>query len=37
MHIFMDLEIIACFDNVIKFGLSQKLVDKENFHKIIKK
>ena len=31
------LELMACSDNVIRLGLTPKLVDKENFDKIIKK
>ena len=30
------LELMACSDNVIRLGLTPKLVDKENFDKIIK-
>ena len=31
------LELMACSDNVIRLGLTPKLVDKENFAKIMKK
>jgi mannose-6-phosphate isomerase class I len=31
------LELMACSDNVIRLGLTPKLVDKENFDKIVKK
>ena len=31
------LELMACSDNVIRLGLTHKLVDKENFDKIIEK
>ena len=31
------LELMSCSDNVIRLGLTPKLVDKENFDKIVKK